>query len=131
MDVMVEGQVEPGFEAVKEAFVHNFARGRETGAAFCLHVGGRVMVDLRGGSIDAEGIRPYGPDALQLVFSSTKGATAACASAGGSYGFADPENNLAVGYVMNQMATGMVGDARARRLIKACYEAVGAVPKYF
>jgi CubicO group peptidase (beta-lactamase class C family) len=51
--------------------------------------------------------------------------------AGGSYGFADPENNLAVGYVMNQMATGMVGDARALRLIQACYQSVGATPKYF
>ncbi len=51
--------------------------------------------------------------------------------AGGSYGFADPENNLAVGYVMNQMQSGMVGDPRARRLIAACYAAVGATPKYF
>jgi CubicO group peptidase (beta-lactamase class C family) len=80
MDVWVEGQVEPRFEAVRDAFAHNFERGRETGAAFCLHVGGRVMVDLRGGCFDAEGSRPYGPDALQLVFSSTKGATAACAN---------------------------------------------------
>jgi CubicO group peptidase (beta-lactamase class C family) len=51
--------------------------------------------------------------------------------AGGSYGFADPENNLAVGYVMNQMQSGMLGDPRARRLIKACYASVGATPKYF
>ena len=53
------------------------------------------------------------------------------AGAGGSYGFADPENQLAVGYVMNQMAGGMQGDARAHRLIKASYAAVGATAKYF
>jgi CubicO group peptidase (beta-lactamase class C family) len=51
--------------------------------------------------------------------------------AGGSYGFADPENNLAVGYVMNLMSNAVTGDARAHRLVKACYESVGATPKYF
>ena len=50
--------------------------------------------------------------------------------AGGSYGFADPENSLAVGYVMNRMSTGMTVDPRSGPLIAACYEAVGATPKY-
>jgi CubicO group peptidase (beta-lactamase class C family) len=50
--------------------------------------------------------------------------------AGGSYGFADPENRLGVGYTMNKMSAGVVGDPRARRLIKAVYESVGAEPKY-
>ncbi len=72
--------VEPGFEAVREAFVRNFDRGREVGAALCVHLGGRKVVDLCGGSFDRDGTRPYGPDTLQLVFSSTKGATAACAN---------------------------------------------------
>jgi CubicO group peptidase (beta-lactamase class C family) len=51
--------------------------------------------------------------------------------AGGSYGFADPENDLAVGYVMNKMSAGFMGDPRARRLVKAVYAAVGVEPKYF
>jgi CubicO group peptidase (beta-lactamase class C family) len=76
----VSGLVEAGFEAVREAFAHNFARGRETGSALCVHVGGRKVVDLVGGTFDAGGTRPYGADALQLVFSSTKGATAVCAN---------------------------------------------------
>ena len=46
--------------------------------------------------------------------------------AGGSYGFADPENGLAVGYVMNKMSMEMLGDSRAHGLLKAVYEAVGA-----
>jgi hypothetical protein len=29
------------------------------------------------------------------------------------------------------MQSGMLGDPRARRLIRACYAAVGAEPKYF
>jgi CubicO group peptidase (beta-lactamase class C family) len=85
MDVSIGGHVEPGFGAVKEAFSQNFEDGHETGAAFCLHVDGRKVVDLYGGSFDHEAPdsadgRPYDQDTLQLVFSSTKGATAACAN---------------------------------------------------
>ncbi len=74
------GFVEPGFEAVRDAFASNFAAGHELGAAFCVHVEGRKVVDLCGGSFDSGGSKPYGPDALQLVFSTTKGATAVCAN---------------------------------------------------
>jgi CubicO group peptidase (beta-lactamase class C family) len=76
----VTGLVEPDFESVRDAFTHNFERGRETGSALCVHVRGRKVVDIYGGWFDADGTRPYGPDALQLVFSSTKGATAVCAN---------------------------------------------------
>ena len=81
-EVAIGGDVEPGFEGVRDAFTANFEAGLETGAAFCLHVEGRKVVDLYGGSFDrpGEGDRPYGADTLQLVFSSTKGATAACAN---------------------------------------------------
>jgi CubicO group peptidase (beta-lactamase class C family) len=78
--VSVTGLVEPGFEGVRDAFVRNFENGSEIGAAFCVHVEGRKVVDLCGGSFDATGTKPYGPDALQLVFSTTKGATAICAN---------------------------------------------------
>ena len=76
----ITGLVEPGFEGIREAFAANFEKGRERGAAFCVHVEGRKVVDLYGGSFDGGGSRPYGPDALQLVFSTTKGATAVCAN---------------------------------------------------
>ena len=46
--------------------------------------------------------------------------------AGGSMGFADPENGIAAGYVMNQMAQNLSGDPRTRGLVRASYEAVGA-----
>jgi CubicO group peptidase (beta-lactamase class C family) len=80
MDASIGGHVEPGFAAVKDAFARNFEAGHETGAAFCLHVDGHKVVDLYGGSFDREGGRPYDQDTLQLVFSSTKGAAAACAN---------------------------------------------------
>ena len=76
----ITGLVEPGFEAVRDAFASNFEQGREVGAAFCAHVEGRKVVDLCGGSFDRADTRPYGPESLQLVFSTTKGATAICAN---------------------------------------------------
>jgi CubicO group peptidase (beta-lactamase class C family) len=76
----IDGLVEPGYEAVRDAFAHNFDVGRENGSAFCLHVAGRPVVDIRGGTSDRQGSLPYDRDTLQLVFSTTKGATAACAN---------------------------------------------------
>jgi CubicO group peptidase (beta-lactamase class C family) len=47
--------------------------------------------------------------------------------AGGSYGFADPENRISFAYVMNKMAMITTGvDERVIALTKALYDAVGA-----
>ena len=40
---------------------------------------------------------------------------------GGSFGCADPEQRLAIGYVCNQMGPDLVGDIRARELCAAIY----------
>src|SRR5437868_1145189 len=74
----IEGLVEPGFEGVRDAFARNFADNEELGAGFCLHIEGRKVVDIWGGIADPETSRPYDDRTLQLVFSSTKGATAIC-----------------------------------------------------
>lgn len=73
----ISGVVEPGFERVREAFEANFAEHGEVGASVCVYVDGRPVVDLAGGE-RTDGA-PYDESTLQLVFSSTKGATAACA----------------------------------------------------
>lgn len=44
--------------------------------------------------------------------------------AGGSVGWADPDAELAFGYVMNRMDMGLAGDVRSSTLINACYAAV-------
>ncbi|MDH3706866.1 MAG: beta-lactamase family protein [Acidimicrobiia bacterium] len=44
--------------------------------------------------------------------------------AGGSVGWADPDAELAVGYVMNKMNLGLTGDTRSSSLVEACYAAV-------
>jgi CubicO group peptidase (beta-lactamase class C family) len=80
MSVQVEGHVEPGFEGVRDAFANNFVEHGDVGAGFCLHVEGRKVVDLWGGARDAASDQAYDEGTLQLVFSTTKGATAACAN---------------------------------------------------
>lgn len=76
----VEGYVEPGFEGVRDAFARNFTDHGDVGAGFALHVEGRKVVDLWGGTFDPATGAPYAEDTLQLVFSTTKGATALCAN---------------------------------------------------
>ncbi|HEX8804911.1 MAG TPA: serine hydrolase domain-containing protein [Acidimicrobiales bacterium] len=79
-EAAVGGSVAPGFEGVRDAFARNFAEHGEVGAACALYVDGRKVVDLWGGVTDAATLAPYREDTLQLVFSSTKGATALCAN---------------------------------------------------
>ncbi len=45
---------------------------------------------------------------------------------GGSAGWADPDAELGMGYVMNRMDIGTTGDTRSFRLMRACLDAVGA-----
>lgn len=76
----IGGHVAPGFQAVREAFKRNFVDHGEVGAACCVYVGGRPVVDIWGGVADASTDRPWSEDTIQLVFSATKGATAICAN---------------------------------------------------
>ena len=78
--VQVEGHVEPGFEGVREAFARNFEDHGDVGAACAVHVEGRKVVDLWGGTADVVTGSSYAEDTLQMVFSTTKGATAVCAN---------------------------------------------------
>ncbi|MGQ0629580.1 MAG: serine hydrolase domain-containing protein [Sporichthyaceae bacterium] len=75
----VEGHVAAGFERVHEAFEANFARYGEVGAACCVYIDGRRVVDLTGGRFAPGSDAPYAADTLQLVASATKGALAICA----------------------------------------------------
>lgn len=75
----VEGLVADGFERVAEEFSRNFSERGEVGAGVAVYVGGECVVDLTGGTVGESDDTPYGADALQMVYSTTKGATAACA----------------------------------------------------
>jgi CubicO group peptidase (beta-lactamase class C family) len=75
----IHGEARPGFEAVRDTFGQNFDEGNEVGAAFTLYHRGEKVVDLWGGVADEQTGAPWQEDTLQLVFSTTKGATAVCA----------------------------------------------------
>jgi len=75
----ITGTVADGFEPVRDAFQANFDHHGELGAGVAVYVDGELVVDLVGGVSDEVNGTPYGPDALQLVFSTTKGAAAMCA----------------------------------------------------
>jgi CubicO group peptidase (beta-lactamase class C family) len=73
------GSVAAGFEPVQEAFAANFERHGEVGAACCVHLQGRRVVDLWGGTTTPGGSEPYTADTLQMVWSTTKGVVAMAA----------------------------------------------------
>ena len=72
--VDVEGTCEPGFEPVAEAFAENFRSRGDIGAAACVIVDGRRVVDVWGGHA-APGT-PWQRDTIVNVWSSTKGVVA-------------------------------------------------------
>lgn len=74
--VDVEGRVEPGFELVRDAFVANFERHHDVGAACCVYRDGVPVVDIWGGLADRDERKPWTRDTVALVFSTTKGVTA-------------------------------------------------------
>jgi CubicO group peptidase (beta-lactamase class C family) len=72
--VDVEGTCEPGFEPVAAAFAENFRSRGDIGAAACVIVDGRRVVDVWGGHA-APGT-PWQRDTIVNVWSSTKGVVA-------------------------------------------------------
>ena len=73
----IEGTTAAGFDEVRDVFARNFDEHGEVGAAFAVYLDGEPIVDLAGGT-RTDGA-PYDEHTLQMVFSSTKGATALCA----------------------------------------------------
>ena len=73
----IDGTTAAGFEEVRDVFERNFDEHGEVGAAFAVYVDGEPVVDLTGGVTTDD--TTYDDRTLQLVFSSTKGATALCA----------------------------------------------------
>jgi len=69
----VSGFVAEDFEKVRDAFTANFTQRGEVGAALHVTVGGVPVVDLWGGAADAAQTRPWTPDTLVNVWSTTKG----------------------------------------------------------
>jgi CubicO group peptidase (beta-lactamase class C family) len=76
----LEGYVLPGFEPLRAAFLDNFARHGEVGAAVCVYHRGKPVVDLAGGYTTPIAKEPYRLSTLQPVFSISKGIVAIAAN---------------------------------------------------
>ena len=76
--VEISGRCDAGFGAVKDAFAANFANNGDVGASCAVVKDGELVVDLWGGTLDAEGTTPWAEDTLINVYSTTK--TMSCLS---------------------------------------------------
>ncbi len=75
---IVQGEVEAGFEALREIFEQQFEKDMHIGAALSVYQHGRKVVDLWGGVADDETKRPWERDTMAVSYSTTKGLAAAC-----------------------------------------------------
>ncbi len=73
----VHGRCQPGFEAVREAFVANFEDGPDVGASVAITRDGEFVVDLWAGDADPNGT-PWAQDTIVNVYSTTKTMAATC-----------------------------------------------------
>ncbi|HEV8715394.1 MAG TPA: serine hydrolase domain-containing protein [Candidatus Binatia bacterium] len=72
----LQGTCDPRFTAVRDAFAENFEAGGEVGAAVCVYVDGKPVVDLWGGYADAARSKPWDQHTIVSVASTTKGMVA-------------------------------------------------------
>lgn len=75
-ELRIDGSVTSGFEPVRDAFVENFTRRGELGAACCIYRDGEKVGDLWGGVRDRASGEPWRTDTMAVVHSTTKGLAA-------------------------------------------------------
>lgn len=90
----VEGHVNRGFEAVRDAFADNFARRRELGGACCAYLHGEKVVDLWCGIRNKQTGEPWERDTMVIVYSATKGLAAMTMALAHSRGWLDYEQRV-------------------------------------
>ena len=91
----IGGWAADDFEPVLDAFAENFDSRGEVGAAVCVYLDGRPVVDLWGGLADATDGRPWESDTVTLVYSSTKGVTSVLVNLLVERGVLDPDATVA------------------------------------
>lgn len=92
--VEIHGFVSPGYEAVRDAFVENFYRRNELGAACCVYHEGEKVVDLWGGVRNKLTGEPWEEDTMALVYSATKGLAAMSLAVAHSRGWLDYDEKV-------------------------------------
>ena len=92
--IAIEGHVNPGFEAVREAFAENFTQRGELGGACCVYHRGEKVVDLWGGVRNQASGEPWQENTMVLVYSTTKGLAAMTLALAHSRGWLDYEERV-------------------------------------
>jgi CubicO group peptidase (beta-lactamase class C family) len=90
----VHGDVARGLEPVRAAFMENFARRDELGAACCVYHHGEKVIDLWGGVRNKATGEPWKEDTMVLVHSTTKGLSAMTLALAHSRGWFDCEERV-------------------------------------
>ncbi|GAA4267403.1 serine hydrolase domain-containing protein [Frondihabitans peucedani] len=72
-ETLSSGTVEPGFDGVRDAFEAALAEDGASGAGLSIRQDGRTVVDLWGGTADAETGRAWTSATPSVIFSATKG----------------------------------------------------------
>ena len=67
-----QGLCQPRFEALRQLFSSNIARGADLGASLAVTIDGEFVVDLWGGWADEARSRPWAADTITNVWSTTK-----------------------------------------------------------
>lgn len=75
----VHGSSDPAFHPLRETLRQRIEDGRELGAAICVNIDGKNVVDIWGGYADPAKSKPWNEDTLTVVFSCTKVVTALAA----------------------------------------------------
>ncbi len=94
VNIDVEGHVAAGFEAVREAFLENFAKRHELGGACCVYHRGSKVVDLWGGIRNRSTHEPWNEDTMVIVWSATKGLAAMTLALDHSRGLIDYDERV-------------------------------------
>jgi CubicO group peptidase (beta-lactamase class C family) len=92
--IRVQGEVRPGFEAVRAAFAGNFSRRHELGGACSAYYRGEKVVDLWGGVRNKAAGEPWEEDTMVIIWSATKGLAAMTLALAHSRGWLDYEERV-------------------------------------
>jgi CubicO group peptidase (beta-lactamase class C family) len=90
----IEGNISPGFDAVRAAFIGNFMRRGELGGACSAYYGGEKVVDLWGGIRNKQTGERWEPNTMVIVYSATKGLAAMTLAIAHSRGWLDYEERV-------------------------------------
>jgi CubicO group peptidase (beta-lactamase class C family) len=75
----IGGRCDQRFAGVAQALARSLDEGADVGASVAVVLDGELVVDIWGGSTDETGTKPWEPDTIVNVFSTTKTMTALCA----------------------------------------------------